>query len=208
MKWRTVFLVALSTLVAACSQSNPPPPIVAGWQVGYSDGVTLSQTSGIWSFTFPQYPGHVNMIMQAVAGLKGSQITAVFQETESNPQWFWQFDAGNTCNPGSLPQIHFYFQRAGDDMSGAGNMQFYRWWSRGYDIEPAASYTLTIGLTPGDWWSSVYGVNAVAQPLMFQQAKDNASSVGFTFGGGCFAGHGVALKGGNATMTLRSFVVQ
>ena len=125
-----------------------------------------------------------------------------------NPQWFWQFDAGNTCNPGSLPQIHFYFQRAGDDMSGAGNMQFYRWWSRGYDIEPAASYTLTIGLTPGDWWSSVYGVNAVAQPLMFQQAKDNASSVGFTFGGGCFAGHGVALKGGNATMTLRSFVVQ
>ena len=136
MKWRTVFLVALSTLVAACSQSNPPPPIVAGWQVGYSDGVTLSQTSGIWSFTFPQYPGHVNMVTQAGRGAdRGRRSLRCSRRRSLIRSGSGQFDAGNTCNPGSLPQIHFYFQRAGDDFSGAGDKQYYRWWSKGYDIE-------------------------------------------------------------------------
>lgn len=204
MKWPTIILVALSTLVTACSQSNPPPPVVAGWQVGYSEGTTLSYpTSSLWSFTFPQYPGHVNMVTKTVAGLKGSQITAVFQETESNPQWFWAFDAGNTCNPGSLPQIHLYFQRVGDDFSGVGDKQYYRWWSRGFNIE-AGTIDVSFTFDPS-LWISVYGLQ---NPTMFAAALANASSVGMVFGGGCFAGHGVALKGGNAAMTLRSFVVQ
>lgn len=203
MRWLTIILL-LALMDGCAPTSSPPPPPVAGWQLGYSTGVTLSQTSGIWSFTFPSYPGHVNMITQSVAGLKGSQITAVFQETESNPVWFWAFDAGNTCPGGQA--VHLYFQRAGDDMSGVGDKQYYRWWGPAIPIQPSLG-SVTAALAPG-LWGSVYGVNGSVQPLMFQQALDNASSVGFTFGGGCFAGHGVALKGGSAAMTLRSFVVQ
>jgi hypothetical protein len=205
-----VTLVFVALLLAGCGDSTPPPspPPSPGWTVGFSAGVTLSQPAGaLWQFGFPAYPNHVNMITKSVAGLSGSQITAGFQETESNPTWFWMFDADNTCNPGSLPQIHFYFQRAGDNFSGVGDLQYYRWWSMGFDIKPMNA-AMSINLNDPSLWGSVLGVNGAVQPLMFQQAKDNASSVGFTFGGGCFAGHGVALKGGSATMTLKSFGVQ
>jgi hypothetical protein len=123
--------------LAACGDNSTPPARIPtnNWVMSYSQGTALSVAAGeLWQFDFPAYPGHVNMVTKSTGALTGQQLTAVFEEDESGPIWFWAFDAGNTCNPGSPPQTHLYFQRAGDDMSGVGGMQYYRWWSRGIDI--------------------------------------------------------------------------
>jgi hypothetical protein len=193
--------------LAACGDNSTPPARIPtnNWVMSYSQGTALSVAAGeLWQFDFPAYPGHVNMVTKSTGALTGQQLTAVFEEDESGPIWFWAFDAGNTCNPGSPPQTHLYFQRAGDDMSGVGGMQYYRWWSRGIDITPVASNTVTIGLDPSVW-TSVFGQPGTANPTMFAAALANAANVGLVFGGGCFAGHGVAVKGGSATFKLKSF---
>jgi hypothetical protein len=68
---------------------------------------------------------------------------------------------------------------------------------------------MTVPLTP-DQWSSVYGKpgNLNATTLAgFHDALTNLGHVGMTFGGGCFAGHGVNVSGGSARFALISYSI-
>jgi hypothetical protein len=42
----------------------------------------------------------------------------------------------------------------------------------------------------------------------FKQAITNLENVGFSFGGGCFYGHGVRVSGGGARFALTSYKVK
>jgi hypothetical protein len=104
------------------------------------------------------------------------------------------------------------------------NDPYRRWWSRtvtfadpvtgspitrGYwPLQLANGVTLSASLTDLANWTDVYGEPANLIPTHFQAALRNAQWVGFTCGGGSFAGHGVGLDSGSATFTLTAFSIQ
>jgi hypothetical protein len=111
----------------------------------------------------------------------------------------------NTCvNPAYFT---FMIERTGDT---GLHQRYYRWWSRdfSYQLQPTnGSLTLTVPLTP-DQWSSVLGEvgkTSAAATAGFADTLKNVGGIGMTFGGGCFAGHGVYLNSGNATFTVTDF---
>jgi hypothetical protein len=87
-----------------------------------------------------------------------------------------------------------------------------RWWA----IDPAkytlaeGSTTIIVQLTP-DQWSGVNGERADSSAQALQwwgAALQNVSSLGLTFGGGSFFGHGVNQSGGTAKFVLTNVQVQ
>ena len=90
-------------------------------------------------------------------------------------------------------------------------MQYYRWWSINtfYVLAPGQAQ-LAASLTDPSQWLSVFGERADSSPgarAGFEVAKSDLGAVGFTFGGGCFYGHGVNLLGGTARFHVRSLAV-
>src|SRR2546430_12078153 len=84
------------------------------------------------------------------------QVNAVFQVTTTGKAAFnYQLNPNNTCDYPA--HARFYLQRQGDDLSGQGEYEFYRWFSNEVAYELAAgSANLTAALTP-DQWTSVFG---------------------------------------------------
>jgi hypothetical protein len=69
---------------------------------------------------------------------------------------------------------------------------------------------LSASLTDLSQWTSVFGEKAnesATATAGFKQAMANLGSVGFSFGGGCFYGHGVHVSGGDVRFAVRSQVV-
>ena len=65
-------------------------------------------------------------------------------------------------------------------------------------------------LTDLSQWTSVFGEKANASAAAadgFKQAIANLGNVGFSFGGGCFYGHGVHVTGGNAKFAVINFTL-
>lgn len=113
--------------------------------------------------------------------------------------------------PSSVPEqpsiITLYFQRKGDDWSGAGEKNLYRWYATSNFTSPivAGEHELTASLT--DKWTAVNDGDSFGSAEFFAQALANAGRVGFVLGGGTGFGHGVKATG-PATFTIISFEVQ
>lgn len=138
-------------------------------------------------------------------------IVVVRIQTTGQPTWRYDSAPDNTCiTPAHLrPYIAV----------GENNSHFNdtgRWWSNSTQpgtnfqldtLPPNADITLTLvmDLTDPAQWSDVNGesgnlnANTISQ---FAVTKTALGEMGFTLGGGCFFGHGVAVVGGTATMTL------
>jgi hypothetical protein len=68
---------------------------------------------------------------------------------------------------------------------------------------------LTANLDDPTQWVSVFGQAASdGFEKELHAAQVHMDNIGFTFGGGCFFGHGVFVTGGTATFQATSFVVQ
>ena len=122
------------------------------------------------------------------------------------PVFNYKTESANTC-PGTA-NVRPFFQ-AHNDWAG----EFGRWWA---DPDAATlasgSTTLNIPVTP-DRWISVYGKRGdqdAATNAAFADAIKNVTSLGVTFGGGCFFGHGVFVNRGTGTaqFVLTSYSVQ
>jgi hypothetical protein len=103
------------------------------------------------------------------------------------------------------PLVTIWVQRKGDDMTGKGKMQYYRWWGltsitdlKGGEFDVTISAKL-----PG--WTSVFGNQT--NEAGFAGCMNQPQRVGMTFGGGSFLGHGVRLTRGTAKFTLLAFEV-
>src|SRR5258707_1215178 len=80
--------------------------------------------------------------------------------------------------------------------------EYFRWWSNSvaYQLAPGSA-NLSASLTDISRWTRVFGEKANASAAAtagFKQAMANLGNVGFSFGGGCFYGHGVRVSGGSA----------
>lgn len=96
-------------------------------------------------------------------------------------------------------------------LSGAGGKQYYRWWSisGAYKLAPGST-TLTVQVSDLSQWLSVFGERADASAdatAGFWQAMNNLGAVGFSFGGGCFYGHGVRASDGGARFVVTNYAV-
>jgi hypothetical protein len=88
--------------------------------------------------------------------------------------------------------------------------EFYRWWSNPIAYELAAgSSTLNASLIADQWVSVLGKIGNSSQSATdgFNTALQNVENVGFTFGGGCFYGHGVNVSNGTARFTLIGYSI-
>jgi hypothetical protein len=221
-------LAAVSALVG-CSKLSPSsspgvaPSPVAGGASTSAPGGTLSLRASEWgsistpqgfplqndaggnlTFTFPGQ-GSINYVFHGnPPKVLAGTLSVSLQVTASGPVLFdYVTEPTNTCQvPASVRPFLW--------ANGNGDGEFDRWWSTpvAHTLGVDAS-TLSVPLTP-DHWSSVFGKmgNAdAAAEAGFNKALQNVTRLGLTFGGGCFFGHGVTVRGGTAAFTLLGYQV-
>ena len=170
------------------------PPGV--WQLAYgTKGIPVTQEPVSFRFPDPSQGSANYLIYGATQPLQAGLTMKAYVHIE----------ASSVLKPVSdepPATMRLFFERKGDDLTGNGDMQSYRWWSASsIDISNTGDYILTETLTP-DRWTDVYGRNGSAVPELFQAALNEVGNVGMTFGGKSFAGHGDAAEGGAVVFTL------
>jgi hypothetical protein len=212
--------LAVLLLLALGTRSTPPPSrllpfdvTAAHWLIDATSGTIKKQ--GPWSYTFPLCPNpqacHTGYIAAAVNAdiSAANSITLSYVITGDQPVFDYRTNPNNTCGPGKPGALSLYIQRQGDDMSAMGVMAYYRWFAVPERVDLAlGSVTLTVSLKDVSKWVSVYSSDPAVNASYWQPALASVGNIGFVLGGGCFAGHGVALTSGSATFTLKSYVVQ
>ena len=84
----------------------------------------------------------------------------------------------------------------------------YRWWGATELVGLSAGRkTMSIPLDPVNW-SGVMGLRGNVDIANWNNAIRNVSSIGLTFGGNYFFGHGVYVTGGTARFTIEKFEIQ
>jgi hypothetical protein len=218
MFFRIAALIALG-LSAACAdeaessaaqQTNPPA--AAAWQIGpiirgrnYSDAVAVhaSPRGGGWYFDLPRAGRGVHYVTFRHGSLAGKRRIVMRYRIEAAP--------GVRIVPTTAPQlpsiITLYFQRGGDNWSGRGRFETYRWY---------ATFASQSPITPGDHvliapltanWTAVERSTATSAPAAFRDAITEADEVGFVLGGGDGFGHGVYATGA-ARLIVTEFRVE
>ena len=200
-------------------QPRPPSPAVISlkadqWNILYSPGMPLHPVADPigWHFDFPGPPGSVHYVTTEVSGYATTEINATINiQTSFATMFDFHTAPDNTCDAPS--SVRLFFQRKGDDMTGsAENTEYYRWWSvpAHYVLYDGAAI-LKGNLTRPQDWTSVLGKRGDASPAAtaaFKTAINDLANVGFTFGGGCFYGHGVFIRQGSARFHLTSFTIK
>lgn len=211
-------------LLVTCNDggSSPAPaprtPVVPmnaeAWSILYSPGMPphpAPQTGGGWYFEFPTDPNSVHYVLAAVNVAASSYVEANILVTNTKtPVFVYDFQRQNTC--GSPAHVRFLLQEKGDDLSGTNGKQYFRWWSNrvAYQLAPGQA-NMKASLTDLSQWTSVFGEKAnatAAAAAGYKQAIANLGSVGFSFGGGCFYGHGVAALGGDARFVVTDYALK
>ena len=163
-----------------------------------------NDSSGRLLFDFPTV-GSINYLynVRPPKEVNGSLSISV-QITTTGPVMFnYMTEPFNTC---ATPASVRPFIWANRNSFG----EFDRWWSNPGNLPLGpGSATLKVQLEP-DRWSSVNGklgnADSAAQ-AGFSNALKNVSSLGLTFGGGYFFGHGINVQGGSARFAIVSYQV-
>jgi hypothetical protein len=170
-----------------------------------------AQADGGWYFDFPTNPNSVHYVLAAVNIAASSYVaSSIIVTTTQSPVFVYNLHGDNTCV--SPAHVRFLLQESGDDLSGINGKQYFRWWSNKVAYQLAAgSANLRASLTDLSQWTSVFGEKAnasVAAAVGFRQALANLGNVGFSFGGGCFYGHGVGVSGGGARFVVNNYAIE
>jgi hypothetical protein len=173
----------------------------SGWTIGpiirgrsYSRGMPLRPTpgrEGTFHIDLPQAPGSVNYVTFPHGSLAGKSRIVMRYRILAAP--------GVRIVPRSAPNspsmLTLYLQRGGDDWSGRGPFEAYRWY---------ATFATQSPVTPGEHqvvaplngnWTAVQSSSARTNPAAFRAALAEADQVGFVLGGGDGVGHGVHATG-------------
>ena len=175
---------------------NPAPPIYAESGGGLAFDFGYNAGAGSAGYLYNTSPPRV---------LAGRISVSFTVKTTGAPVFNFQTESVNTC-PGTANVRPFL--QAHNDWAG----EFGRWWADPDSASLASgSTTLAIPLT-ADRWTSVYGKRGnqdAATTAAFADALANVTSLGVTFGGGCFFGHGVFVNRatGTAQFVLTNYAV-
>jgi hypothetical protein len=134
--------------------------------------------------------------------------------TTGNAVFLYDTEPGNTCNTPAT--VRFFVQVLENKNPPPYIMidEHARWWSNPVALvlqDTGGPVVLTAPIDPAQW-SNVSGHKGDfnADTLAgFNSAMQDHNGIGFTFGGGCFFGHGVGLAaGGTARFTLSDLRVE
>jgi hypothetical protein len=158
-----------------------------------------------WYFDFPQpdsTAGHVHYLTFKHGSLSGKSRIVLRYRIEADPG----VQIYPTRYPGMQSMLTMYFQRRGDDWSGRGKYETYRWWAtfRFHAPLTAGEHEMSVGLDEN--WTAVQTSSAASNHKAFRDAIREPDRVGFTFGGGDGFGHGVYATG-PARFVVTSFQV-
>jgi hypothetical protein len=169
------------------------------------------QTGGGWYFDFPTDPNSVHYVLAAVNMAASNYVDAsILVTTTGTPVFVYNLQLDNTCVYPA--HVRFLLQEKGDDLSGTNGKQYFRWWSNSVAYQlTSGPANLSASLTDLSQWTGVFGEKAnasAAATVGFKEAVKNLGNVGFSFGGGCFYGHGVRVSGGDARFAVTSYRVK
>ena len=223
------FLIALCLLAG---QALAQPSMRAqDWDILHSVAMPAHPTqhsSGGWFFNFPQYPTenlpcandqacasvhYVTVPLGSLAGRRALVLTGRVETPTGNPVFHYQTEPFNTAanGCGAPAALRLYFQRRGDNLSGNGPYEHFRWWSNPGNVQMArGNFRLVVALVPSQW-SNVRGHKgslSAATINGFRAALSQVSSAGFTGGGGCSFGHGLNIDNGTARLVVTGFRFQ
>lgn len=180
---RLIALAALLFATPACA--GKAPATVNGWYAGpqigntnYSPGIVLQPLpGGVLQFDIPGpskgTQGQIDALVTPVSVLPSSVSVAY---TLTAPVYY------SGSNPTNAPTIvSVAFQRRGDNWSGSGVYQQYRWYSTTTAMLIPGTNIFSVDFTTLDWFD-VYGQSASLHPAEFAAAKADPQAVMITFG--------------------------
>lgn len=209
MKLSTASLALIvSSVVAPMALAQMPP--AEAWEIGpwvrgknYSVGMPPRPTPGPRGSLVMELPivgaGQVDALTTAVGPLASArQITLRYRVDAPRGT---RFVASET--PNEAATVSLYLQQAGDNWSGRGRYESYRWYSPARGVVPltAGEHTVTVQLD--DAWTNVNGRPNHQVPEGFAAAIRNTARVGIAFGSSSRRSHGVSATG-PARFTLLS----
>jgi hypothetical protein len=217
---RLARLIVPSLAAAAALAWSAAPALAGGsdWHVGYytPSGRALSEASadtgtGLATFDFTNQPNTALLVTThgdskgtLLGDLRGKTIHAEFDITGVTGA-FTYFGEGTVDNPCVYPaNTRLYFQTD----NGGGFAFTHFWWANpdNFVLATNGHGVLNATVEPGEW-SDWNGQPGVTQAPGFDAAAANVTSIGLSFGGGCFFENGVGTTDGSGTFTLTSFSV-
>ena len=200
---KALVLTALAALaIASCDDGTDAPKprqMPTGvWEIGpIIDGKSLSPgmppfaVAGAdgYSFEIPfpdKAAGHVHYVTKATGSLYGKARLVLRYRIDAAPDTVIEPQAA----PGAPSMLSLYFQRRGDDWSGRGIYEAFRWYSPVIDMPVTPGEHEITAPLDGEW-TAVMTSSASSNPDGFRAALINAERVGFVLGGGDGRGHGV-----------------
>ncbi|MEO8547254.1 MAG: hypothetical protein ABI422_02685 [Sphingomicrobium sp.] len=213
---RAAIMITLAS-AASCGGAEAKAPAAglnpSAWTIGpivdgrnYSQGVPLHPSRGPadgWHIDLPQAPGSVHYVTVRHGSLAGKNQIVMRYRIEADP--------GARILPITAPQlpsvITLYFQRGGDNWSGAGRFETFRWYATFASQSPIAPGSHQIVAPLNGNWTAIQTSSARSNPMAFRDALANADQVGFVLGGGDGYGHGVFATG-RARLVVTYFRVE
>ena len=208
-------IAALAALSASPALADPGNGSASLWKLGYytSSGQTLSfatvpQGGGAATFNFTAADNtallvtdHGSLKGTDLGNLAGKTITATFDISGATGA-FTYYGQPDAC--GTPASVRLYFQTD----NGGGFAYTHYWWSNPESrvLANGTHFTLTANVLPVEW-SDWNGQNGATQLTGFNDAAGNVTTIGFSFGGGCFFENGVGTTDGSGTFKLDSFAV-
>lgn len=178
-----------------------PTPSAGTWAIQFSHNMPAEMTrasDGTYFFDFPDQNGVHYVVENAPPLAIGRVITLKCSITGNGT-------IVPTEYPEHGPLVRLFMQRAGDDMSGTGQYQQYRYWSVDSFVPAIGDFELSVPLN-ADRWVDVGTKPGTEFQSGFIGCVSNASVIGFTFGGD-MAGHGDYVVNGTARFILKSFTI-
>jgi len=170
-----------------------------------------SPTGAVATFAFPVTPDTALLVTDhgsfkgtLLGDLTGKTVKATVSSSSGPFSYFGQGTPDNPCfPPGANARLFFQTQSSGSFA------ETDYWWSNPVSVNlPATSaQTMTVALTGGNW-TDYFGKSG-SDPnfaAAFTAAVANVTSIGVSFGGGCFFENGVGAPNGGS-FTLNAFTV-
>ena len=197
MFFRTAAAIALGLAAASATAATLNPsawtigPIVRGQNKSRLMPLHPSPGPGRgFQVALPGPGGSVNYVTLRHGSLAGKSRIVLRYRIDAAP--------GARVVPRTAPrlpaQITLYFQRRGDNWSGRGPYEAYRWYATFATQVPTAGSHQMVAPLDGNW-TAVRTSSARSNPAAFQAALAEAEEVGFVLGGGDGYGHGVFATG-------------
>ena len=181
-------------------------PLVRGRNLSVGMPPTPAPARRGWFFDFPspdERAGHVHYVTTAARPLLG-RSRIILRYRIDTPRGV---RLAPRESPGAPATLSLYFQRRGDNWSARGRFEHYRWYATHANRVPLSPGEHQVSLSfDGRNWKSLAAATGDKAPAEFRDALENAERIGFVFGGGLSAGHGVYATG-PARFTLLEFRV-